>query len=667
MNLAWCVIALTLAATDDPQPRSPQPPNPPFTVQFTITGPAPQAQACQEVAAAAAAAPPTAANPDGPAHGCPGSPKPELLSGTMPVQLPKVIQPRTTNDSEAKEEWLMTLDQAIRIGLDNSEIVRVISFGAQGIPIGGFEPTPLKTGASAGVASSPGAGTLQSVKDSATFQMGLSKQAAYGGTIGIVHNVIWSYQNSSFLVWPSAYTTNIQLTLTQPLPGQAAGRPVGLEANRAPIVIARLNADASAWRFKSELMAHVRSIEQLYWHLAQTHVQLWSAEQAVRLGQDVLTREQAELTCGRGTFPDVAEAAQRLEQFNLDLVTRTSDLITAERQLRNILGLPPSDNRRIITVTKPTEEPIEFDWDTCLNEMIREQPDVAQQQILTRLAELHLLIVRNQLLPQLSSNELEQLNGIGQQLDSAEAVTTGVTIQALKRAFADKEVLSGLDPNVTNDKGFTNWSLGYAMPPLRRGVNTRSAQYTLLRSRAHLRQVVHQTTHTLARFFLEVDANYKQYHTASRLRNAAAQRLDAQRAYYEEGRITVDRLLDAIGQFATALATEHQYLATYNISLAALSEAKGTLLADRNIVVAERPRPTQRRYVAAIKTDDQTKKSSFEPAKSEPAKTEPATGTSAETKPGTWTISISIGSALPVRITGTYSPGGQPKPAKTAE
>ena len=37
--------------------------------------------------------------------------------------------------------------------------------------------------------------------------------------IGIVHNINWLYQNSSFLVWPSAYTTNIQLTLDPALPG----------------------------------------------------------------------------------------------------------------------------------------------------------------------------------------------------------------------------------------------------------------------------------------------------------------------------------------------------------------------------------------------------------------------------------------------------------------
>ena len=128
--------------------------------------------------------------------------------------------------------------------------------------------------------------------------------------------------------------------------------------------------------------------------------------------------------------------------------------------------------------------------------------------------------------------------------------------------------------------------------------NARQAQYTLLRQRAYLQQIVHQTTHSLARFFLEVDANYKQFKTASRLRAAAAQRLEAQRAFYEEGRITIDRYLDAVSQYANAVAQEAQFKTTYNISIVALEEAKGTLLAYDNIAVAEGPaaraRPTSR-------------------------------------------------------------------------
>jgi outer membrane protein TolC len=582
----------------------------------------------------------------------------DLLSSSLPMQWPKVAKPRTTNDPEAQEVWPMSLQQAIRIGLDNSEIIRVIAFGAQGIPIGGFEPTPLNTGASAGIASSLGAGTLQSVydpailetqiatalstfdtafttsilwgsniqpfnngvqggslsltgtkfpivsvNDSYTYQIGLSKQTAYGGTLGIVHNVNWSYQNSSFLVWPSAFTTNLQLTLTQPLlgsaplPGQAAGRPVGLEANRAPIVIARLQADAAVWRFKAEIMAHVRSVEQQYWNLAQAHVQYWASDRAVTLAEEIHKREEAELLVGKGTIADVAEAAQRLEQFTLDLVTRTSDVITTERQLRNILGLEPADNRRIIPVTPPTEARLEPDWDTSLAQMLNFQPDIVQQQLLVRVAELQLLIARNQLLPQLNANFLYQLNGLGQQLDSAEAVMTGAALKALNPVIANIQRQAGLNSQPGMYNNFVTWQAGFTfqMPLGMRAplANTRQAQYTLLRARAYLQQVVHQTTHSLARFFLEIDANYKQFKTASRLRAAAAQRLEAQRAFYEEGRITIDRFLDAVSQYATAVATEAQYKTTYNISIVALEEAKGTLLAYDNIAVAEGPHPSK--------------------------------------------------------------------------
>jgi hypothetical protein len=45
-------------------------------------------------------------------------------------------------------------------------------------------------------------------------------------------------------------------------------------------------------------------------------------------------------------------------------VTRTSDVITSERQLRNILGLPPADNRRVIPVTPALEAKLAPAWET---------------------------------------------------------------------------------------------------------------------------------------------------------------------------------------------------------------------------------------------------------------------------------------------------------------
>jgi hypothetical protein len=110
--------------------------------------------------------------------------------------------------------------------------------------------------------------------------------------------------------------------------------------------------------------------------------------------------------------------------------------------------------------------------------------------------------------------------------------------------------------------------------------------------------MVHQRTHQLARFYLEIDANYKQFKTASRLRAAAAERLEAQRAYYEEGRITIDRFLDAVSQYAQAVATEAEWKTTYNNSIILFEESKGTLLSYNNIAVAEGPQP-RKAYIQA--------------------------------------------------------------------
>lgn len=547
-----------------------------------------------------------------------------FLSSSLPMQLPKMAKPRTTNDPEAAELWPMTLQEAVRIGLDNAEVVRVIDLGAQAIPIEGFEPRFLSPGVLGGGSANAagqavlGGGALASVYDPAiqetqiaqalstfdtalttqlnwgrntqpfnnaiqggsfgvsgvksvvlslqetfNFQAGLQKRTATGAQLSLVHNINWLYQNSTFLTYPSAYTTNLQMSITQPLlgssplPGQPVnnfGNLVGLEANRAPIVIARLEADENVWWFKLNVMQLVRSIEQQYWILARKHVQLWASEKAVDLAREILSRENAELVVGKGTRADVAEAQQRLEQFSLELVTRTSDLITTERQLRNLLGLPPADNRRIIPATPPTEARLEPDWDASVAQMLTFYPDIVRQQIAVRVAELQLVIARNQLLPQLNLNLLYQLNGLGQQLDNAEAVMTGATIKALEPVIAARERAAGLIANPGLYNNFHTWQVGFTfqMPLGMRSplANTKFAQYSLLRQRAFLQQMVHQRAHQLARYYLEIDANYKQFKTASRLRAAAAERLEAQRAYYEEGRITIDRFLDAVSQYA---------------------------------------------------------------------------------------------------------------------
>ena len=392
------------------------------------------------------------------------------------------------------------MQEAIKIGLDNSEVVRVISIGAQGIPIGGFEPdAPVKPVATPRPVEGMPA-EVWSLSLGEAIRIGLENSA-------VVRMVKPGDEGLPLGGFGADAPPPALAAIARPLPAPSKLGP-GRDADAPKLVIARAKADVSTWRFQADVQAHVRSIEQQYWALGQQTVVVWAREIAVKIGEEILKRERAEADNGHIHTADVAEAEQQLENFKLNLVSATSDLITTERQLRNLLGLPPSDNRRIVPSTAPIEAKVDPIWEDALATMTSRQPEILDQLLLMQRAS-----------------------------DDARGVA-----RTEAQAAGQEEVL---------------------------------------------RQVIHKSTHALARYFLEVDANHKLYRAAMKSRAAAQARLEAQRTFYDEGRITPDRLLDAVSQYANAIARESQHLTTYNSSIASLEEAKGTLLSFDGITVAE--------------------------------------------------------------------------------
>ena len=157
---------------------------------------------------------------------------------------------------------------------------------------------------------------------------------------------------------------------------------------------------------------------------------------------------------------------------------------------------------------------LEPDWETCLDAMMHEQPDVIQQKALTRLAELQLLIARHAGLTEVNLNTLDQLNALGQMLEGPEEALMstfrdGLELESpkkLKWLMASLARSSSGDPDVLELLASEGSELLLSLRE-KALANTRAAQYKLLRSRAFLKQVIHQTTHSLARGFLEVDAD----------------------------------------------------------------------------------------------------------------------------------------------------------------
>jgi hypothetical protein len=230
-----------------------------------------------------------------------------------PGDLPKAGQgaPRPAMlAGETGEPWPMRLPRAIGIALDNSESVRVVN--------GPWPPDTI---------------TGPDRRDSYPF---LIFQPNYKAPLGFADD-------------PPTHA---------PIPG--------------PLMIERLNAHTPIGRFRADAMALVRSVEQQYWVLAAQRVRAGCAEQVVKTATDVLRKEQEELPhWGRGGAADLAEAAERLEQFQKDLTTQTARLADAERRLREILGLAAADNRRIVPVTRPVDQPYDCAYRDSLPATVR--------------------------------------------------------------------------------------------------------------------------------------------------------------------------------------------------------------------------------------------------------------------------------------------------------
>ncbi|HWE35742.1 MAG TPA: TolC family protein, partial [Isosphaeraceae bacterium] len=465
---------------------------------------------------------------------------------------------------------------------DRREVERVIALGAHGIETGVFESTPIATAAGGAL----GQGSLTTVYDP-TIQgppivtlpvvPGLPEHplpklaercesACEDGRevcpLTLKEAIRIGLENSEVVrvVTIEAAGKNVPSEIGGKLPSGSPQDPARKGAESGPIVIARLNTDTAIWTFKTAVQEEVRAIEQQYWALSGQYVRRWACGVAVRVAEEAYRREQARLEAGHATADALAAAKERLERARLDLVTSMADIKTTERQLRNMLGLKPTDGRRIVPVTAPAESHAELKWDECLSVMMAHHPEIGRNELLVRADELQLRMAREQILPAEYRKALDQFSGAGHLLDEASAA------QGLRRLTEGQ------------------------------------AESKLCRQQALLQQVKHKTTHALARFFLEVDANAKQFATAGRLRAAAQENLQAKWARYEEGEVPVVDVLDAVDRWARDTAMEAQYRTSYNIALVAVEEAKGTLLEYKGINVLESPQP-RKAYIQARDAD----------------------------------------------------------------
>lgn len=527
-----------------------------------------------------------------------------------PAPIPDNIPPRTVTAPRPDTPiWQLSLDEALRIALENARVIRVLT-GTTAVSSGQtiydaaitnttidqaqavFDPTVSgkstwsRTNTPFGEFISPGGSALASENitqgtvapgaaagglvsaiastptDSYLSDVGVTKTNVLGGKWGLdwTENPVRIAQPGPFPLNPETPST-LALSYTQPLLQGA-----GFLVNTAPIAIARLNTEQSYFMYKDSVQEMVRGVIEAYWDLVQARTDLWAKGIQVRQSKEAFDREDARLKTGFGDAGTLAQARVTYHQFVANRIAAEANVLTLEGALRNILGLPPSDNRNIVPTSAPTSRRLPYDWDALLRLAEQRRPDIAQLKLVAEADKLRLVQAQNQALPQLNAVASYQFNG-----------------------------LEGLAPNgetlATAPGQYTSWTVGlnFSVPlGLRQGrALVRQQELVLARDRANVDQALHAAVHELATTVRDLDSAYEQYLAFKETREAADINLRVQLEQFKVGRTIYLNVLQALNDWGNSVSAEAQQLLNYNIALATLERRTGTILETHGLIFTE--------------------------------------------------------------------------------
>jgi outer membrane protein TolC len=499
------------------------------------------------------------------------------------VRVPPSPPPITVSDLNRQVTTQeMSLDDAIRIALANSKVVRILA-GVTAVSSGQtiYDPAIVNTTIdqaraafdpviSANNTFNQTDGPLAVTDPTNPFNtlipgtrvynyelgLGITKKTVTGGTLAFNLDDV-----ESRFAYPAPLNpqnrSGMTLSYTQPLLNGG-----GVAVNLAPIVIAQLNTERSFFQLKDSMQELVRSVTEAYWAVVFARTDVWARRQQVEQGQAAYTRSEARGRQGFTNAAEVAQARSALANFKANLITAEANLLQREAALRNLLGLPPTEPARITPISPPTGKRYDPNWDELVHLAEQQRPDLIELKLVIEADQQNLLVAKNQALPQVNATMLYRWNGLEGTTPIGQRLETG-------------------------PGAFTDWSMGvnFSVPlGLRAGrAGMRQAELILCRDKANLEQGVHAALNQVADGVRNVSQFYEEYEAFRVARAAARVNLEDQLAEFRVGRGLFINVLQAITDWGNSVSSEAQALAQYNTELARLERQTGTILESHGV------------------------------------------------------------------------------------
>lgn len=538
------------------------------------------------------------------------------------------LQPFSISRPAPTQMWDLSLEETVKIALQNAKVMRTLGGSVQGPPAfltanptaatTIYDPAIVETDARFGIAAGESlfdptwttdmfwernhqpenvnqaflnSLPLELNQDVFEFQTGLSKTTADGTVLSVSNSTIYDLnRNDPTRQFPSDWQESFQMEIRKPLLqgagvefNQIAG-PGAVPGFNQGVLLARLNTDIALTAFEAAVRNMVSDVESAYWDLYFAYRNL---DTAVEGRDDSLrTWQKANSLYLKGTMEGGAayEAQAREQYFGFKVTAEQAQvqLYHAESRLRFLMGIPATDGRLIRPKDDPTTAKISFNWDECKVEALSRAPEIREARQRVRERELELVAAKNWLLPQLFLDGRYRWDGMGHDF-----ITNG-----------DSTFSGGAVDNLGSGQ-YQSWHIGVdASVPLgfRKGASgVTSAEQALARDRAKLHDTESEVVSQLTFLVSDMEADYETTITNFNRRAAAERNLAAVQAAYElntQG-VPFDVLLQAQRTLADAESSYYRSLTNYAKSISQVHRVKGSLLEYNGVYLTEGPWPNK--------------------------------------------------------------------------
>lgn len=397
--------------------------------------------------------------------------------------------------------------------------------------------------------------------DFLTLSIGIRKRLPAGTQLDGHFDFGRTKQAFAFQTINPEYTSNFVLDMRQPLL-----RGFGIDYNRSLIFVAKNNRQVSDWAFKRQIRDILRRVEELYWRLVQAR------RDVVITAREVAEFEGVhEYLVARSDFDvnpvQVAASKADLESARVDFVRRRALMFEAQDRLIALMNDPQvylGDDLELIPDDFPAIQRLVVDPAMEVQTALDNRAELREQELRVANAKLFLGRAKNEELPRLDLTFRTSIDGLAENAD---------------RSFDE----------ATRVK-FIEYIIG---AELEIPIGNRAPRAAHHRARLEHAQAVAALQQALEDVILDVNLAVRQLGTAYDQIGPSFASTEAREREVESTVARAERkdLATLLGELGArrALAGIRRVMLNamveYNIAIADLERAKGTLLNYNNVVI----------------------------------------------------------------------------------